>query len=78
MSAYQLRLFTTTDDLMPKAAGECLSRHLNIDYEEAHQVILDVLDAQLRLFEFPDEAAAQACAEEIGKCGVVTKVTPKR
>jgi len=78
MSAYQLRLFTTTDDLMPKAAGECLARHTGIDGEEAHQVILDVLDAQLRLFEFPDEAAAQACAEEIGRHGVVTKVTPKR
>ncbi len=78
MPPYQLRLFTTTDDLMPKAAGECLAQHTGITYEEAHQALLDVLDAQLRVFEFPDEASAQACAEEIGRHGVVTKVTPKR
>jgi len=78
MSAFQLRLIFTSDDVQINAAAEVLAAHTGKGPDVTLDAIHNVMDGQLRIFDFPDEASAQACAEIVNRLGLVTKVTPKR
>ena len=78
MGAFQLRILFTSDDVQINAAAEVLAAHTGKSRDVTLEAIHNVMDGELRIFEFPDEAAAQACAEIVERLGLVTKVTPKR
>jgi hypothetical protein len=75
---FQLRMIFTSDDVQIQAASQVLAAHSGKSVEEASDAIHDVMDGKLRIFEFPDEASAQACADAVDRLGLITKVTPKR
>jgi hypothetical protein len=78
MGPFQLRMLFTSDDVQIQAASQVLAAHSGRSLEEASEAIRNVIDGELRIFEFPDEASAQACADAVGRLGLITKVTPKR
>jgi hypothetical protein len=78
MAAFQLRILFTSDDVQINAAAEVLAAHTGQSPDVTQEAVRNVIDGELRIFEFPDEASAQACAETVNRLGLVTKVTPKR
>ncbi|MGD2063714.1 MAG: hypothetical protein PVF51_09060 [Nitrospirota bacterium] len=78
MGPFQLRMLFTSDDVQIQAASQVLATHSGRSLEESSDAIHNVIDGELRIFEFPDEPSAQACAEALGRLGLITKVTPKR
>ena len=78
MAAVQLRIVFTSDDVQINAAAEVLAAHTGQNKDVTLEAIHNVMDGQLRIFEFPDEDSAHACAEIVNGLGLITKVTPKR